>query len=102
MSERKRQLGDGPKTDVQPTIEHMRDIIWGDDGSVEQIYNHLIYRFGGSEIVARAYFDDPGKVSIMKAGPVPDEVLGYLKDRFWQIDQLGGEGFRTIWTGSDR
>lgn len=81
-----------------PTIEHVRDIILGEDGGIEQIYNHLIYRFAGSGLLARAYFDEPDKVSIMSGGKVPDEVLTYLKDRFWQIDQLGREGYVTIWT----
>ncbi|MEG3177223.1 hypothetical protein U1872_13350 [Sphingomonas sp. RB3P16] len=83
---------------VVPTIEHIRDVLWDDEGGVAEIYNHLIYRFEASGIIARAYLDDPDKVSIMEVGPVPDPVLDYLKDRFWRIDQIGAQGYRTIWT----
>ncbi|MGY2734557.1 hypothetical protein [Sphingomonas sp. UYP23] len=80
------------------TIEHIREILWNDDGGIAEIYNHLIYRFEESGIMARAYLDDPDTVSIMEVGPVPDSVLAYLKDRFWRIDQIGAQGYRTIWT----
>jgi hypothetical protein len=98
VSEPKLQPGDARTADVRPTIEHIRDIIWDDDGGIEQIYNHLIYRFVSLDILARVYLDEPDKVSILTCGAVPEAVLRYLKDRFWQIDQLGGEGYRTIWT----
>ena len=78
-------------------IEHVRDIIHDDDGRIEQIYNHLIYRFADAGVLARTYLDEPDKVSIMSSGAVPDEVLAYLKERFWRIDRLGGEGYVTIW-----
>lgn len=83
---------------LPPCIEHIRDVILGDQGQIEQIYNHLVYRFGAdTSIVARAYFDEPYKVSILSSGGIPDEVMGYLKERFWQIDRLGGAGYETIW-----
>lgn len=82
----------------QPTIEHVRDIIHGDDGRIEQIYNHLVYRFTKEGVVARAYLDEPDKVSIMSGGDVPDAVLDYFKDRFWQIDRIGRSGYVMLWT----
>jgi hypothetical protein len=90
--------GAGHFRGAPPTIEHIRELIRDDEGGIEQTYNHLIYRFEESGIIARAYLDDPDTVSILKAGPVPDPVLDYLKDRFWRIDQLGAQGYRTIWT----
>lgn len=90
--------GAGHSQAAPPSIEHIREILWNDDGGIAEIYNHLIYRFEESGIIARAYLDDPDKVSIMEVGPVPDPVLAYLKDRFWRIDQIGAQGYRTIWT----
>jgi hypothetical protein len=81
-----------------PTIEHQREIIRDDDGAILQIYNHLIYRFHRPNFVARAYLDEPGRVAILTSGEVPDHIMSYLKDRFWQIDQIGGGGYVTLWT----
>ena len=48
---------------VPPAIEHRCDVIEDADGKVEQVYNHLIYRFGDAAVVvARAYLDEPGTV----------------------------------------
>lgn len=81
-----------------PTIQHQREIIRDDDGAILQIYNHLIYRFDNPDVVARAYLDEPERVSILTRGEVPDNIISYLKDRFWQIDQLGSDGYVTLWT----
>jgi len=83
---------------LPPTIEHVRDIIRDDAGGIEQIYNHLIYRFERSDVIARTYLDQPDVVSIMSPGPIDAESLGYLQERFWRIDQLGREGYVTIWS----
>lgn len=80
-----------------PVIEHFRDIIADDDGGIEQLYSYVVYDFG-DDVIARAYFDDPDRVALMRTGAVPDAVLAYLQARFWQIDQLGEQGYETIWS----
>ncbi|WP_156358388.1 hypothetical protein [Sphingobium sp. Leaf26] len=82
-----------------PDIEHRRDLIYDDDGKeVAQIYNHLIYSFGKpTQLVARAYLDTPDSVAIMQSGVIPDDLMDYLKDRFWVIEQLGRDGYKVIW-----
>lgn len=85
---------------VSTAIEHIRDIVVDEAGQIEQIYNHLIYRFEEGATVARAYLDEPDKVSILSSGDIPDAVIGYLQDRFWQIDRLGPKGYQTIWVAA--
>lgn len=81
------------------------------DDHLEQRYNYYIYNFEKYDayLHARAYFDDSGSVSIY--GPFSDnkhlnktespklynEVLAYLKRRFWKIDALGSNGYITVW-----
>ncbi len=82
---------------VDPIIVHLRDRILDADGAVEEDYNYLVYDFGEDHI-ARAYLDTPGRVAVMRQGPVPEAVLAYLRLRFDVIDQLGPSGYQTIWT----
>lgn len=83
---------------LPPMIEHRRDVIEDASGAVEQVYNHLIYCFGEPPVAtARAYLDEPGKVALLGTDAPPAEVLGYLRERFDRIDQLGRDGYRTIW-----
>ena len=86
-------------TTLPPIIEHIREIIQSDDGGTEQIYNHLIYRFGNPVVVvARAYFDEPNKVAVITGAPLSDEVMTYLQDRFDEISELGASGaYETVW-----
>ena len=84
---------------VPPVIEHHRDVVRDEAGDVDQLYSYLIYRFGEpSPILARAYLDESDKVAVMSPGPVPGAVLDYLKQRFWQIDQLGADGYHRLWS----
>lgn len=80
-----------------PAIVHLRDVITDDAGQVEQDYNYLVYDFGG-DMIARAYLDTPHRVSVLRQEPVPEPVLAYLRARFDSIDQLGPQGYETIWS----
>ena len=86
-------------TTLPPIIEHIREIIQNDDGGIEQIYNHLIYRFGDPVVVvARAYFYEPNTVAVITGTPLPNEVRTYLQDRFDVISELGASGtYETVW-----
>lgn len=80
-----------------PAITHLRDLVTDDAGQVEQDYNYLVYDFG-DDMIARAYLDTSHRVAVMRAGPVPEAVLAYLRARFDVIDQLGPTGYQSIWT----
>jgi len=97
--------------EIKPVeIEHKVDeIING--STIEQKYNYLVYHFelGGNYIVARAYLDEIGSVSIYgpfkrrgmaeySDGPIHDSILSYLKRRFAEIKTLGENGYATIWS----
>jgi hypothetical protein len=82
---------------TEPVITHLRDRITDADGQIEQDYRYLVYDFG-DDMIARTYFDTFEKVSVLRPGPVPEPVLAYLRARFDVIDQLGRQGYETIWT----
>jgi hypothetical protein len=76
---------------MTPTIEHRVDVIEV-DGAVEQVYNHLIYRWESIAVTARAYFDEINVVSILTGEPTA-EVLVYLRERYGCIQRLGRDGY---------
>lgn len=80
-----------------PQIEHVVDVIEAADGSVDQYYNFLVYRFPTEpETVARHYLEDEGTVSVISSHSVPEDVLAYLRIRFVRVQQLGREGYVEI------
>ncbi len=90
-------------------IEHRRDEYGGPFDQAN--YNYLTYWFveGDALVTARAYFDDPWRVSVyapqalapplreVEAPALFDRVLLFLARRFKVIDMLGPEGYRPIW-----
>lgn len=82
---------------TEPVITHLRDLVTDANGQIEQDYRYLVYDFG-DDMIARAYFDTPDRVSVMRPGAVPDAMFAYLRARFDVIDQLGPKGYQTIWT----
>ena len=78
-----------------PVIEHLVDEVTADDGSVEQVYNYLVYQWSSPPVVARAYLDEPHTVSITTGDPNP-EIMAYLRGRYARIQRLGREGYRVV------
>ena len=64
------------------------------NGAHEFFYNFLDYRFdtGGRAVRARAYADDFRTVAIVTPGELDPSVVGYLADRFHQIQVLSAAG----------
>ncbi|MEM1102887.1 MAG: hypothetical protein AAGH48_02135 [Pseudomonadota bacterium] len=97
---------------VPTEIEHLVEYIIV-DGQLEERYNHIVYSFQAenSHISARTYLDEIDTVSVFGPFGGPhgnekisddehfDNVLGYLKRRFFRIDVLGDSdtGYVTIW-----
>jgi len=90
-------------------IEHRRDEYGGQFDQAN--YNYLTYRFvdGGALVSARAYLDEPWRVSVFSpqalapplrdvdAPELFDRVLLFLTRRFKVIETLGPEGCRLVW-----
>jgi hypothetical protein len=85
------------------SITHSRDTIII-DGTIDQDYRFLDYRFEGG-VEARMYLDDSWEVSITAPieGLPPAPVMAYLQRRFAVIKQLGGpDGYRILWEKAGR
>jgi hypothetical protein len=83
---------------VPLSIVHSRDTIII-DGTIDQDYRFLVYRFAGG-VEARMYLDDAWEVSITAPidTAVPPPVMTYLQRRFRCVKQLGGpDGYRILW-----
>ena len=86
------------------------------DGELLQRYNYFVYQFerDGFSFQARAYVDFIEEVSLLAPldRPVTNlsdeeeafrrDVLQYLKRRFNRIQELGQDGYVTIWERSAR
>jgi hypothetical protein len=96
---------------IAPTaIEHNVDVV-APAGQLQQYYNFIDYHFELADAYyrARTYIDEIDSASLY--GPFKartsfessspsvhhDEVLRYLKRRFLEIDELGQNGYETIW-----
>jgi hypothetical protein len=91
-------------------IKHQVEEIFA-EGELTERYNHIVYEFekDGVYCFANAYLDGIDVVSIF--GPFSDreqrntvespefyeQVLAYLKRRFFVITTLGEEGYVTVW-----
>jgi hypothetical protein len=98
---------ENPEPGVPETITHGCDYMRLPDGKLEYHYNFLIYtwRSGGEEISARAYLDEPAKVSIFVQGSrLTDEaalqpIVRYLQRRFLLIQSFHADDAGTDGTG---
>lgn len=80
---------------MTPVIEHLVDEITADDGSVEQVYNYLVYHWPNPRVVARAYLHEPHTVAITTGDPNP-EIMAYLRGRYARIQRLGRDGYQLV------
>jgi hypothetical protein len=104
-----RWTADGDR--VLPTeIEHRCEEMFDGD-RLTQKYNYVVYHFenGGHYYWARAYLEDIDTVALFGpldnrttrrtvAGQMDADVLAYLQRRFQEIQALGDEGYRVIWS----